>query len=92
MHVLRIDWNAIQHLENFLYLISVSWDPMDLKVTNYIISLCTFFISEMSDLLRIVTKVNNRQWFFGSIEYMFMGITESKTGQTYLEYFRCRCV
>ncbi|XP_063414676.1 uncharacterized protein LOC134696686 [Mytilus trossulus] len=48
-----------------------------------------YYTDEMSDLLRIVTKVNNRQWFFSCIEYMFIGITESKTGQTYLEYFRC---
>lgn len=51
-----------------------------------------FLISEMSDLLRIGTKVNNRHWFFGCLEIMSIVLTKSKTDQTYLEYFRCRCV
>ncbi|XP_071127381.1 uncharacterized protein [Mytilus edulis] len=49
-----------------------------------------YYTDEMSELLRIGTKVNNRQWFFGCIEVMSIALTESKTDQTYLEYFRCR--
>lgn len=49
------------------------------------------YTNELSDIFWCVATKENLEWFIGCIDNMFMGIIQTKTGQTYIDMEEYQC-